>query len=143
QPIDTAPRAGVDGATLRWVTGPPGIDLSPPAVPVGQPMSITPQNASPVAAPAYEPRSAPAPQPWVPPDDIPDDAVIPPGGSAAVPVPPPQPAYDAAREAPRLGPTRGPYSPASLPQVTVQPAAKLACPMVSSLDRWVRDGVQP
>src|SRR5690606_38507852 len=39
-------------------------------------------------------------------------------------------------------PARGPYSPPSLPQVTVQPAAKLACPMVSSLDRWVSDGVQ-
>jgi hypothetical protein len=86
------------------------------------------------------------------PDDIPDDAIIPEGGSTAVPAPRtrPQtyntPAYDPPaerREPARLGPSRGPSTPANIPAATLTPTATLACPLVSALDRWVSEGVQP
>jgi hypothetical protein len=43
----------------------------------------------------------------------------------------------------RLGPTRAPFNPAAVPAAQLTPAAKLACPIVSALDRWVSEGVQP
>jgi hypothetical protein len=89
------------------------------------------------------------------PSDIPPDAVIPPGGSAAVPqqrapgaypLSPPLPrnSYNApGYEPPRLGPPRAPLTTASIPQASLTPPATLACPLVSALDRWVSEGVQP
>jgi len=154
-PVDAAPvqPATIDGEQLRWVVGPPGINRAQAAAPAGQPMSIVPSDEAPMSAPrslpAYPPRAGPrpAPQASARPDDIPDDAAVPPGGSAAVPEPRMQPAYNAAREParapPRLGPMREPYNPAAMPQATLTPPAKLACPIVSALDRWVSDGVQP
>jgi hypothetical protein len=100
----------------------------------------------PTARPSSYPRASSRP------DDIPDDAIIPPGGSAAVPAPRPRPqSYNAPvyqqppprREPPRLGPARGPYTPVNIPPATVTPKATLACPLVSALDRWVSQGVQP
>jgi hypothetical protein len=52
-------------------------------------------------------------------------------------VPPP-----AARPLPALGPRRDPRVTASVP-VEVKPAATLACPIVSALDRWIATSVQP
>lgn len=102
---------------------------------------------APRAAPVYQSRPVPQPHVWARPDDIPDEAVIPPGGSAAVPEPGMQPVYSTPDELPRrarrLGPAHGPYTPATVPKATLEPAAKLACPLVSALDRWVSDGVQP
>jgi hypothetical protein len=47
-----------------------------------------------------------------------------------------------AAEPPRLGPAQGnPVS--SFGQVSMKPAATLACPIVSALDRWLADSVQP
>jgi hypothetical protein len=46
-----------------------------------------------------------------------------------------------ARPLPALGPRRGP--PASAMPVDVKPAATLACPIVSALDRWMVNAVQP
>jgi hypothetical protein len=43
---------------------------------------------------------------------------------------------------PRLGPAQG-NSIAAFGPVTVKPAATLACPIVSVLDRWLADSVQP
>ncbi|WP_412773562.1 extensin-like domain-containing protein [Nitrobacter sp.] len=43
---------------------------------------------------------------------------------------------------PRLGPVRGTLTGAVGP-VAVKPAATLACPIVSALDRWFADAVQP
>ena len=43
---------------------------------------------------------------------------------------------------PRLGPTRG-NSVAAFGPVAMKPAATLACPIVSVLDRWLADSVQP
>lgn len=55
-----------------------------------------------------------------------------------------QPTYSRPAEAPlpRLGPATG--SPvASVGPVAVKPAATLACPIVSMLDKWMLDAVQP
>jgi hypothetical protein len=96
----------------------------------------TTYQSRPTARPSSYPRA-------VRPDDIPEDAVIPPGGSAAVPAPKSQRSYNPppVYQPPRLGPTR--YNPAAVPAAELKPAATLACPLVSALDRWVSEGVQP
>src|SRR5204863_5480917 len=43
---------------------------------------------------------------------------------------------------PQLGPSQG-NSVAAFGPVVVRPAATLACPIVSVLDRWLADSVQP
>jgi len=161
EPVQSAP---VRGEHMRWVPGPPGIDRSQADAPAGRPMSISPRDTTPTMtiSPRTSPmRAAPLPPPSTyqnnypraaaPPDDIPADAIIPPGGSAAVPAPRPQ-RYPAQRpqsynapvyQPPRLGPTRAPFNPAAVPAAQLTPAAKLACPIVSALDRWVSEGVQP
>jgi hypothetical protein len=159
-PVYTAP---VRGETLRWVPGPQGVIRSQSGAPAGQPMSINPPDVTPTATmpPRAAPmRAAPLPPPGTyrssnpraaaRPDDIPADAVIPPGGSAAVPAQRPQ-SYNAPvylpppqrRATPRLGPTRAPFNRAAVPAAQLTPAAKLACPLVSKLDLWVSEGVQP
>jgi hypothetical protein len=47
-----------------------------------------------------------------------------------------------AQPIPRLGPAQG-NSVAAFGPVAVKPAATLACPIVSALDRWLADSVQP
>ena len=156
----------IQRGNMRWVPGPQPVNPPPPIEQdeqAGEPMTIAPPNQA-VVPPTYsQPRYAPPlppaqsyPQPrYVPaapartmPDDIPDDAKIPSGGSAAVPgsgttynapvyTPPPQ------RELPRLGPPRAPYNGGPIPQAGLTPPATLACPIVSALDRWVSEGVQP
>ena len=164
---------------LRWVVGPPpAVNTPEDTGPVGAPMSLTAPNAT-ASAPSYEPpRPAARPSSYSPPyapprmverppmpapparsipDDIPSDAIIPRGGSAAVPersVPPtyqavPQrhaynaPVYEPQpRATPRLGPARG-YTPIAMPAAQLTPPATLSCPIVSALDRWVSEGVQP
>ncbi len=168
-PLQSAP---VRGETLRWVPGPPGVDIQHEgAGAAGEPMSLSPSSAPGEAAPQYNaapqyipprasapqtipsraapmsyPRAAPAARAL--PDDIPDDAVVPPGGSAGAPQRRMQPSYNAPvyqpppHELPRLGPMRGPNMSALQP-AALQPPATLACPIVSALDRWVGEGVQP
>jgi hypothetical protein len=166
--IESAPAAPVRGETLRWVPGPPGIDIRHEDA-AGAPMSLNPSGEGEAApayhsAPQYIPprgsapqtipsRAAPTTYPRVAPaaralpDDIPDDAEVPPGGSAGAPLRT-RPAYNApvyqppAREPPRLGPVRAPNLSAIAP-AALQPSATLACPLVSALDRWVSEGVQP
>jgi hypothetical protein len=149
--------------TLKWRPGPqpaaaaPGepMSLDPPTIGPGAPMRAVP-SAPTRAVPSAPMRAAPYPQARAMPDDIPSDAVVPPGGSAAVPqqrvqptYPPPRNAYNApvyeppAREPPRLGPSRAPFNAAPVTQAQLTPAATLACPLVSALDRWVSEGVQP
>ncbi len=53
--------------------------------------------------------------------------------------PAPYPSYQ--QPPPRLGP--GPMQPVAAGPVEVKPAATLACPIVSVLDRWLVDSVQP
>jgi hypothetical protein len=64
----------------------------------------------------------------------------PPAGAQAYP---PRDRYPAPySQAPRLGPAQG--NPiAAVGPVAVRPAATLACPIVSVLDRWLADSVQP
>jgi hypothetical protein len=63
---------------------------------------------------------------------------------------PPQRAYGAPvyqppqqRRPPPLGPARGPQVTGAIGPATLTPPATLACPIVSALDRWVSEGVQP
>jgi len=74
-----------------------------------------------VAAPSYPPR---------------DRYAAPPSA------PYPQPSYSPPPAAPRLGPAQG-SAVGALGQVSMKPAATLACPIVSALDRWLSDSVQP
>ncbi|MGH6726137.1 MAG: extensin family protein [Pseudolabrys sp.] len=124
-PVQSAP---IQNGNLRWVPGPAGIERPETAAPAARPMSI------------YAPGVAQ-------PDDIPDDAVLPPGRDA---YPRQQPAYNAPvyqpppqRSLPALGPMRGPNTTAAIMPAAVTPPATLACPLVSALDRWVSEGVQP
>lgn len=172
-PVQRTPAVSVRGETLRWVPGPPGVDIQHVGTgPAGEPMQLSPGSTQPGsmapaynAAPQYIPPRNAAPQTVAPraqpmsyprqapslPDDVPDDAVVPPGGSAGAPERRMQPAYNApvyqppAREAPRQLPSLGPMrSPAMASQpATLSPPATLACPIVSALDRWVGEGVQP
>ncbi len=81
-----------------------------------------------------------------------DDINLPPEGSAgssypAAPyrTPPaaPRAAYPQQQDAPpRLGPSRGDVVGAVGP-VAVKPTATLACPIVSALDHWIAESVQP
>jgi len=58
------------------------------------------------------------------------------------PAPSPQPSYSPSPAAPRLGPAQG--NPVSaFGQISMKPTATLACPIVSALDRWLSDSVQP
>jgi hypothetical protein len=160
--VQTAPLARVaPHRQLRWVTGPRAVNAPQSASTgepaAGAPMSITPQDSQDAYTPAPRPTSRAASRPWVSPDDtaraatqpddIPPDAILPDGRH---PSPRTQSAYNAPdyqppaqRPPPALGPARGPYTPVNMPEAELKPAAKLACPIVSALDRWVSGGVQP
>src|SRR5215472_12216451 len=135
-PVQTEPIPvqSVPAPRMRWVPGPQPADRSDYYAPAGQPISLSP----PGAGPGVTPSAAPLP------DDIPDDAALPPGRGRATH--PAQRAYGGPvyqsppRAPPALGTQRAPqtFSPA-----TLTPPATLACPIVSALDRWVSDGVQP
>jgi hypothetical protein len=142
--------APVQGERMRWVPGPQGIERQ--AAP-GEPLSLSPPenartyNAAPPSvsrAPSYAPPPV-APRPQTA-DDIPDDAIVP---QRQASYPQTQPAYrapayePAQRVVPPLGPMRGPAVTAAMTPAVVTPAATLACPIVSALDRWVSEGVQP
>lgn len=135
--------APVPGEQLRWVPGPPPAVREVPPAPYTPAPYSRPIEQRPPAAPAGQPLSIYAPG-MRQPDDIPDDAVLPPGRERM------QPAYNAPvyqppphRAAPALGPVRGPNATAAIAPAAVTPPATLACPMVSALDRWVSEGVQP
>ena len=91
----------------------------------GVPQSRDPRGGGYMAAPSYPPRErypAPSSAPYS------------------------QPSYSqppaAAPALPRLGPAQG-NSVSAFGQVSMKPAATLACPIVSALDRWLTDSVQP
>jgi hypothetical protein len=99
----------------------------PPAAPVGQPLSLNPPGLAP---PEHD-----------------EDLAIPGGpphpyyGGPAAPYTPAPPS--AAQPVPPLGPPRAPLVTGSAGPVEVKPAAMLACPIVSALDRWIGAAVQP
>jgi hypothetical protein len=127
QPVQSLP---VRGETLRWVPGPPPATTQP----AGQPMSLAPPGRQ------------------ATPSDIPDDAILPPATTPSAPrTQRTQRAYNAPDYrappppllGPSLGPSRGPAVAAASMPAALAPAATLACPIVSALDRWVGEGVQP
>jgi hypothetical protein len=135
-PPPSAPPPYSDTAMRQpnYASGPSGpISLTAPGVapeeddidlpPEGTPGLRQPTGRGPyMGAPAYPPRErAAAPYPERP------DAVAP---------------YPQAEPMPRLGPAQG-NSVAAFGPVAVKPAATLACPIVSVLDRWFADSVQP
>ena len=83
-----------------------------------------------------------------------DDVDLPPEGAPGYPAQarpqqpyqqqpyPPQPTQQSYAPPPPLGPARGDAVSAVGP-VAVKPAATLACPIVSALDRWLAESVQP
>jgi hypothetical protein len=118
QPNYAAPSNGPISLSAPGV-GPQEDDVDLP--PEGTPTS---RDGGYVAAPSYPPRDR-YPRP-----------------SSA---PYPQPSYSrppATPAAPRLGPAQG-NSVSAFGQVSMKPAATLACPIVSALDRWLTDSVQP
>jgi hypothetical protein len=134
----------VQGGQLRWTPGAPAIGAPEVTVPTNN----APNNDAPAyGAPPTRPMSIYAPGVAVP-DDVPDDAVLPPGRGAPQRL---QGAYNAPNYAPpqqqqqlpALGPMRGPMTTGAMQPATVTPAATLSCPIVSALDKWVTEGVQP
>jgi hypothetical protein len=126
-PTLSAPTLPAQGPSMRWSPGAPVIERPDVTVPAGRPVSLNPPSVAPYA------------------DDIPDDAILPPGRGEAPRYQRPQPAYNAPvyqqpqQQLPALGPMRG----GGIMPVNLTPAATLACPLVSALDRWVSEGVQP
>jgi hypothetical protein len=57
--------------------------------------------------------------------------------------PPDRPAASAPQTLPALGPVRGPQLTGSVRPVEITPNATLACPIVSALDQWIAQAVQP
>jgi hypothetical protein len=142
----------IQSGNMRWTPGPQGIEQSQPAPPA----RYVPPAAQ--YSPPYEPAELPAPggrplsiyAPGVAqPDDIPDDAVLP-SGRARPDYPSTQPAYNAPvyqppqrRAPPALGPMGGSNATTAATPAVLTPPATLACPLVSALDRWITEGVQP
>src|SRR5665647_2339546 len=124
QPVQVQP---AQGARLRWVPGPSAIDPPEAVEPdesAGQPVSLSPPGTAPYQPPTpqtYKPEAVPSyPAQGTTSyrrDDIPDDAILPPGRAA----PRTQPAYNAPvyrqpepepqRAPPSLGPMRGAARP--------------------------------
>ncbi len=120
-------------------TRPAQLGRTPGAPEIGSPQTTAPQG--------YEPRSGAAPRR----SDIPDDAILPQGASAQQRMPSSYNAraYEPRRQQqqrtapPALGPARRQASTGFIVPAAVTPAATLSCPLVSALERWVSDGVQP
>src|SRR5262249_31169727 len=140
--VDVQPMPSQAGQPrMRWVPGPPPAERAAPMGSAGQPGEVDP----PGIFPPVTPRAAPLPH------DIPHypvfpDRSYPPQRAQPAPVyqSPQQPApvyREAPRSVPALGPARTRTAAAS--PATLTPAATLACPLVSALDHWVSDGVQP
>ena len=72
-----------------------------------------------------------------PPASYPQRTYSPPPYTPSEPVPP------GVEEHVPLGPPRGPGVLAAVAPVEINPAATLACPLVSALDQWVATAVQP
>src|SRR5208283_5783980 len=126
-PMQTTP-----GQVYRWQTGPP------PASQAGPPMSLyAPGVLVPDEDDAdYQP-GPPRPYDGAPgtPSSMPPPATYPPPVYSS-------PAYPQRAEPVPLGPPRAPMVTAA-GQVEVKPAATLACPIVSALDKWIAAAVQP
>jgi hypothetical protein len=143
---------------------PPGNIGNAPRWPISQPPPATSYPDTAPRAPGYGPPNGPISltAPGVAPEE--DEIDLPPEGTPGWREPPvhrqnaapymqPYPPRDrapasyperpaAAAALPRLGPVQG-NSVAAFGPVAMKPAATLACPIVSVLDRWLADSVQP
>ena len=138
------------GGQPRWPINPQQPAYPPPATyrPQVMPQPVYPPSNAAASPPSYG-APAGAPLRLEPPGAAPgeDDSNLPPDGGAA-PLYRNQPAasrgpYQQQPDAPpRLGPSRGDVVGAVGP-VAVKPTATLACPIVSALDRWLAESVQP
>ena len=136
-PVETMPPRSQQAPHMRWVPGPSPAERPSSIAPAGQPISLS--------APGVEPGVTPSAAPL--PDDIPNDAVLP---RRQAPAAYPQRVYETPplyqqppRTPPLLGPARTPQMNGPIAPATLTPTATLACPIVSALDRWVSDSVQP
>jgi Extensin-like protein C-terminus len=130
---------------------PPAAIGNQPRWPIREPLPPSPQSPSypqtdpqtaarglGYAAPSNGPVSLAAP--GVPPEE--DEIDLPSEGVPGMRQPVVRGPYPAQLAPPRLGPAQG-NAVASVGPVAVRPAATLACPIVSALDRWLADSVQP
>jgi hypothetical protein len=155
-PAPVAQPRYVPSAEPRMLAPPPGAErYVAPARAVGAPMSISPPGVDPQASaapgqypypqrpamdaprPAYPQSATPRRMPGEPDDDEDDDRRVQ-TRPAATP-----PASTYSRPLPPLGPVRAPRVTGSATPVEVKPAATLACPIVSALDQWIANAVQP
>ena len=129
----TAP-SGIDDYMMRS-SAPPQAAYAPPRAP-----EYRPSYEPPSRMPRYEPQVS---EPEA--DDIPDDAILP-KRSAPTPRQTYAPAARPLSPSPRYEPPKlGPSRPVNVTQVkaAVSPPATLSCPIVSALDKWVSESVQP
>ncbi|HET9714986.1 MAG TPA: extensin family protein [Pseudolabrys sp.] len=120
---------------MRWVPGPPPARIYDFKQGAGAPMTLNPQGVS-----IDPPGAAPLP------DDIPDDAMLPSRDGRATHSPATSPAalyQGQPRQAPVIGRGRASQAMAPMTPAVLTPAATLACPIVSALDHWVAEGIQP
>jgi len=117
--------------------------------PTGTPMSLSPPGVAPPDDAEEEDDVGGEPHPYygqrgpaavdIPPSLYsPRPMMPPPGSREATPAAPPS-----TSPIPPLGPPRGPGVTALGGPVSVRPAATLACPIVSVLDKWISGAVQP
>jgi hypothetical protein len=114
----------------------------------GEPQYSEPQYRAPPPAPRYAP-----PAQIGEPLSINPPGVVDPHASMPEVYHPPQPVVRApqpelqaappARQLPALGPQRHPQVIGASSAVEVKPKATLACPIVSALDQWIAQAVQP
>src|SRR5262245_15438623 len=165
------PAPSTQAPRMRWVPGPPPAERPGTLATPGQPVSLSAPGVAPPVSSA--PLGDDIPDDTVQPSGREAGGYAPQRSYNAPVNQPPQRSYDSPayqlpqrpydsstnrstqrpydppvyqtpqRTLPALGPARarqisGPISP-----VTLVPAATLACPIVSALDRWVADGVQP
>jgi hypothetical protein len=155
---DESPRPPTTvGNQPRWpVSRPPAPAQAPyyPDPPLRQSSSNAPISNAPISltAPGISPEEDDID---LPPESAPGSSEPAAQGAYRAPYPgpqgyPPRDRYSAPASArpnvapglPRLGPAQG-NSVAAFGPVAVKPAATLACPIVSALDRWLADSVQP
>jgi Extensin-like protein C-terminus len=105
------------------------ISLTAPGVPVDEDEINLPPEGTP---------QSPARGPYAAPQTYPQQAYPPREAAPYSPAPYPQ----GDQQQPRLGPDRG-NPVAAVGPVAVKPAATLACPIVSVLDHWFAESVQP
>lgn len=144
------PPGAIGGGPSRWPVNaapPPASSYQPPAQPETMPASGYRQSGGPVSL------TAPGQVPVEEDIDLPPDGAMEPAGAGRYRMSPqpieasPQdrgiaPGLPQDFSQPRLGPGGGQIT-GSVGPVAVKPTATLACPIVSVLDKWFAEAVQP